>query len=83
LKPYKEGKVMKFIHFQFQTCIFWPNFVKRTGATYKNHSVAIKDGGQVIIPDYLEFNGQALLVQQQLLYCCSYLATAQYLISKI
>jgi hypothetical protein len=41
---------MKFIHFQL--VFFWANFVKGTGATYKN-----KDGGQVIIPVYLEFNG--------------------------
>jgi hypothetical protein len=53
--------------------IFWPNFVKGTGAlaTYKKPLLCgCKDGVQVIIPDYLEFNGQGLfllLVQQELL----------------
>jgi hypothetical protein len=43
--------------YPFSTVIFWQNFVKGTGATYKKPLMCgFKDGGQVIIPDYLEFS---------------------------
>jgi hypothetical protein len=38
---------------------FLEYFVKGTGAIYKKTLICgLKDGGQIIIPDYLEFNGR-------------------------